>query len=54
KIETLFGISAQQIGVSYVDNDGDEVTLSTDEELRDYYSTAHQAGQVIKFIVHNL
>ncbi|KAI0080353.1 hypothetical protein K474DRAFT_1658076 [Panus rudis PR-1116 ss-1] len=37
KIESLFGIPKEKVGVSYVDSDGDEVTLSSEEELQDYY-----------------
>ncbi|KAK7694994.1 hypothetical protein QCA50_002182 [Cerrena zonata] len=37
KIEDLFAISRDHVGVSYLDNEGDEVTLSSEEELQDYY-----------------
>ncbi|KAI8990462.1 hypothetical protein BD414DRAFT_483723 [Trametes punicea] len=40
KIQSLYGIPAQHVGVSYVDNDGDEVTLSSEEELQDLYQSA--------------
>ncbi|KAI9065937.1 hypothetical protein FKP32DRAFT_1602153 [Trametes sanguinea] len=40
KIESLYDIPAQNVGVSYVDNDGDEVTLSSEEELQDFYRSA--------------
>ncbi|KAG2155568.1 hypothetical protein DEU56DRAFT_768054 [Suillus clintonianus] len=39
KISATFGIPTDNVGVSYLDQDGDEVTLSSDEELQDYYST---------------
>jgi PB1 domain len=37
KIETLYNIPMERVGVSYVDSDGDEITISTQEELQDYY-----------------
>ncbi|KAI0347841.1 hypothetical protein BDW22DRAFT_1321043 [Trametopsis cervina] len=37
KLESLYGISKGNVGVSYIDSDGDEVTLSSDDELRDFY-----------------
>ena len=39
KIATLFSIPNDNVAVSYVDADGDDITLSSDEELRDYYKT---------------
>ncbi|KAG1864732.1 hypothetical protein DFJ58DRAFT_655625 [Suillus subalutaceus] len=39
KINETFGIATDNIGVSYLDQDGDEVTFSSEEELQDYYST---------------
>ena len=54
KLHALYGISLDNVGVSYVDNDGDEITLSSDEELQDFYKMSHQAGQVIKFAVVDL
>ncbi|KAI0706136.1 hypothetical protein BC835DRAFT_1498818 [Cytidiella melzeri] len=63
KLESLYGIPKDNIGVSYVDPDGDEVTLSSDEELRDFYkfnSTPLSAFErvdamkAIRFIVRNL
>ena len=54
KLHVLYGISLDNFGVSYVDNDNDEITLSSDEELQDFYKMSHQAGQVIKFAVVDL
>lgn len=54
KIESLFNIPAQQLGCSYIDSDGDKVTLSTNEELVDYYQTMSGPNQAIKFAVHDL
>jgi hypothetical protein len=54
KLHLLYGIPLDNVGVSYVDNDDDEITLSSDEELQDFYKMSHQPGQVIKFAVVNL
>ncbi|RPD55926.1 hypothetical protein L227DRAFT_579397 [Lentinus tigrinus ALCF2SS1-6] len=59
KIEALYNIPVPSIGVSYVDNDGDEVTLSSEEELQDFYQSAAQQrndGELIlvKFAVRDL
>ncbi|KAJ6503378.1 hypothetical protein C8R47DRAFT_1210636 [Mycena vitilis] len=53
RIHTLFGIPIGKIGVSYIDADSDEVTLSSEDELRDYYQ-AFPANEVTKFVVHDL
>ena len=37
KLESLYSIPVEHIAVSYPDADGDEVTLSSQEELEDYY-----------------
>lgn len=37
KLESLYSIPVEHVAVSYTDADGDEVTLSSQEELEDYY-----------------
>ncbi|KAI0328148.1 hypothetical protein GY45DRAFT_1326682 [Cubamyces sp. BRFM 1775] len=59
KIQSLYNIPVLHVGVSYVDNDGDEVTLSSEEELRDFYQSAtmqrpDQALSLVKFTVRDL
>ncbi|KIJ22070.1 hypothetical protein PAXINDRAFT_165369 [Paxillus involutus ATCC 200175] len=55
RIGTLYDIGTQNVGVSYVDSDGDEVTLSSDEELQDFYRSIPIGGKdTIKFTVHDL
>ncbi|KZT30808.1 hypothetical protein NEOLEDRAFT_1083220 [Neolentinus lepideus HHB14362 ss-1] len=54
RISNLFFIPVDAVAVSYVDNDGDEVTLSTEEELQDYYETDYKPDLVVKFAVHNM
>jgi hypothetical protein len=56
RIQALYNIPLSRLGVSYVDSDGDEVTLSSEEELRDFYDTVDsgQEGQLIKFRVVEL
>ncbi|KAF8213608.1 hypothetical protein K438DRAFT_1462105, partial [Mycena galopus ATCC 62051] len=53
RIHTLFNIPIEQVAVSYIDADNDEVTLSSEDELRDYYETSPH-GETIKFVVQDL
>ncbi|KAI0275003.1 hypothetical protein BC834DRAFT_1029847 [Gloeopeniophorella convolvens] len=53
RIQALYNIPLSRVGASYVDADGDEVTLSSEDELRDFYDTI-QPGQLIKFHVVDL
>ncbi|CAL1695146.1 unnamed protein product [Somion occarium] len=41
KIEELYAVPSDKVGVSYVDNEGDDVTLSSEEELQDFYRLNH-------------
>jgi len=58
RIHVLCRIPLNRLGVSYVDSDGDEVTLSSEEELRDFYNSnvdnAIQGNQLIRFRVTQL
>lgn len=54
KIESLYEIPVEKIGVAYVDSDGDEVTLSSDDELQDFYAAVHKPPEIIKFVVQDL
>lgn len=55
KISETFGIATDNIGVSYFDQDGDEVTFSSEEELQDYYSTLGGAKyKLIRLSVQDL
>ncbi|KAH9004080.1 hypothetical protein EDB86DRAFT_3072420 [Lactarius hatsudake] len=56
RIQALYNIPLGRLGVSYVDSDGDEVTLSSEEELRDFYDTVDtgQVNQLIKLRVVEL
>ncbi|KAH8120010.1 hypothetical protein DFH11DRAFT_1499723 [Phellopilus nigrolimitatus] len=51
KITLLFNIPSEKVAVSYQDSDGDIVTLSTQEELLDYFANCHVPGELIKFTV---
>jgi hypothetical protein len=44
--------SPDQVGVSYIDSDNDEITVSSNEELQDFYQS--QAGDVFKLNVLDL
>ncbi|KAF9041760.1 hypothetical protein BDZ89DRAFT_906100, partial [Hymenopellis radicata] len=55
KIHTLYGIPEDNmIGLTYVDSDGDNITLSSNGELADFYQTSYKPGDVIKFVVQDL
>ncbi|KAG5341588.1 hypothetical protein C0989_009069 [Termitomyces sp. Mn162] len=54
KIELLYGIPLEKVSVSYIDVDNDQVTLSSQEELDDFFATLHTNGQAIKFTVQDL
>ena len=58
RIHALCHIPLNRLGISYVDSDGDEVTLSSEEELRDFYNSnvdnAIQGNQLIRFRVIQL
>ncbi|KAG6900681.1 hypothetical protein C0993_004991 [Termitomyces sp. T159_Od127] len=54
RVELLFGIPFEKVSVSYVDADNDKVTLSSQEELDDFYATSYTDGQAIRFTVQNL
>jgi PB1 domain len=58
RIQALCNIPLGRLGVSYVDSDGDEVTLSSEEELCDFYDSmadnSAQGDRLIKFRVVEL
>ncbi len=58
RIHSLCDIPRNRLSVSYTDSDGDEVTLSSEEELRDFYDSnvdnAIQGNQLIRFRVVEL
>ncbi|KAF8922010.1 hypothetical protein CPB85DRAFT_14801 [Mucidula mucida] len=55
KIHTLYGIPEDNmIGLTYVDSDGDNITLSSNGELADFYQSSYRPGDVIKFVVQDL
>ncbi|KAJ3928846.1 MAG: hypothetical protein NXY57DRAFT_901220 [Lentinula lateritia] len=54
RIAGLFDIPAEAIAVAYIDSEDDEVTLSTQEELQDFYQTSYKHGDVVKFTVEDL
>ncbi|KAF8973502.1 hypothetical protein BDZ97DRAFT_1775486 [Flammula alnicola] len=54
KLEALYDIPVDKVGVSYVDSDNDEITASSNEELQDFYQASHQPGNAIKFTVLDL
>ena len=53
RISELYGIPLDQVAVSYVDAEGDEVTLNTEEELKQFYQTC-KPSTAIKLFVQDL
>ena len=58
RIQSFCNIPRNRLAMSYVDSDGDEVTLSSEEELRDFYDSnvdnVIQGNQLIRFRVVEL
>jgi hypothetical protein len=58
RIQSFCNIPRNRLAMSYVDSDGDEVTLSSEEELRDFYDSnvdnVIQGNQLIRFRVIEL
>jgi hypothetical protein len=58
RIQSFCNIPRNRLAMSYLDSDGDEVTLSSEEELRDFYDSnvdnAIQGNQLIRFHVVEL
>ncbi|KAI0706124.1 hypothetical protein BC835DRAFT_1409755 [Cytidiella melzeri] len=62
KLESLYGIPKDRVGVSYVDSDRDVVIVSSDEELKHFYNFAsipfqgewENAVKAIRFTVRTL
>ena len=56
RIGELYDIPVDKIAVSYVDKDGDEVTLSSEEELQDFYDIegSSESRAPIRFTIQDL
>jgi Wiskott-Aldrich syndrome protein len=54
RIESYFNIPVDKVAVAYTDADGDEVTLSSQEELLDFFTNFHKPGDPVKFNVVDL
>ena len=54
KIESLYHVPIEHIGVAYTDNDGDQVTLSSEDELQDFYTNCHKPSETVKLTVQDL
>ncbi|KAK0465570.1 uncharacterized protein EV420DRAFT_1637689 [Desarmillaria tabescens] len=53
KINTLYDIPLDKIAVTYIDADDDKVTLSTQDELQDFFQATYKSGEVVKFTVQD-
>ncbi|KIM47732.1 hypothetical protein M413DRAFT_439408 [Hebeloma cylindrosporum] len=54
KLQVLYGVPIDKVAVAYVDNDHDEITASSNEELQDFYQSSYQPGNIIKLTVLDL
>ena len=55
RIANLYDIAIKNVAVSYIDSDGDDVTLSSEGELQDFYLSLLIADKdAIKLAVHDL
>lgn len=54
KLEPLYAIPSEKVGVTYIDNDNDEITLSSNDELQNFYRRSHLSDKVIKFKIFDL
>ncbi|KAF8812557.1 hypothetical protein BYT27DRAFT_6426880 [Phlegmacium glaucopus] len=53
KINKMFIIPLEQVGVAYIDKAKDAITLTNEEELQSFYATYSGSGE-FKFIVQDL
>ncbi|KAK0208751.1 hypothetical protein DFS33DRAFT_1305420 [Desarmillaria ectypa] len=53
KINTLYDIPLDKIAVTYIDADDDKVTLSTQDELQEFFQATHKSGEVVMFTVQD-
>lgn len=51
KVEELFRVPPEHLALVYTDNEGDKITLSSQEELTEFYTTATGS---IRFVVRDL
>ena len=51
KVASYFNIPQSAVAVSYEDSDGDVVTMSSQEELQDYFHSCYKIGQTGKLTV---
>ena len=54
KIHTLFGIPLESLAISYLDDDDDEIAVSSEGELQEFYQTSYIDGKAVKFTVIEL
>lgn len=54
KIESLYEVPIEKVGVAYIDSDGDQVTISSEDELQDFYALPRKQNETIKLSVQDL
>ena len=54
KINSLYDLPLENIAVSFIDGDHDEIVVSSNEELQGFYKSSYQGGDAIKLNVLDL
>jgi len=54
KLNSLYNLPLKDIAVSFTDDDNDEITFNSNEELQDFYESFYQDGSTIILNVVNL
>jgi hypothetical protein len=54
KIVELYGVSKENISVTFFDEAKDTVTIASEEELQHFYKRYYQPSKEIKFVVQDL
>ncbi|KAF8337983.1 uncharacterized protein EI90DRAFT_2526934 [Cantharellus anzutake] len=54
KISELYRIPKDDVALSYLDSDNEQVTLSTEAELHDYFTSFMRPGEVARFTVQRV
>jgi hypothetical protein len=53
-ITRLFGVPPEYVGVAFIDEDKDAISLTNEQELQGFYGSLGHSPQVIKLVVQDL
>ena len=54
KLQTLYNLPVDKLGICYIDKDDEEITVSSNEELQRFYRSVHHTYQTFKVNVVDL